>query len=1063
MGCELNRMMAAEVIVCLRCGTELREGAHFCDACGSVVVRQPDAAEYKQVTVLFLDLVQSMRLAERLGTERLREVLTDLVDQASEVVQRYGGTVDKFTGDGLMALFGAPIALEDHALRGCLAAQDIQRSARRLAENVERRDGVRMELRIGLNSGQVIAGKVGSDRVSYTAVGQHVGMAQRMESAAPPGGVMISESTAKLVEHAAVLGPRELVHVKGEADPVAARRLNRVDLERRLVPRTESKFVGREWEVGAMGGLLDRAVQGRGGVACIVGSPGIGKSRLVREAATAARDHGVDIYWAFCESHAGDVPFHLVTRLLRSAFDLTELDDQAARLQLRARTPGADEQDLLLFDDLLGIADPEVAMPKIDPDARRRRLTALVNAAQLNRSQPAVYIIEDVHWIDDVSDSMLADFLAVVPQTPTLVLVTYRPEYRGRLRTRAAAQIISLLPLQDSEISAMISDLLGGDPSVTELQRAIVSRSSGNPFFAQEIVRDLIERKVLHGRRGAYESGEDAAEVAVPATLQTTIAARIDRLEPEAKRTLSAASVIGLRFSAELLGDLVAKPAIEDLLVAELIDQVQFTPRQAYVFHHPLIRAVAYETQLKADRAELHRRLAAAIERRWPDSVDKNAAMLAEHLEAAGDLHAAYGWHMRAGGWSINRDILAARLSWSSARKVADALPSDDPARTSMRIAPLTLLCLSAWRVHVSIFGARFDELRRLCEMAGDKASLAMGMAGLVMEHANRAQLREASALVAEYMSLIDSIGDPILTIGLSFAAIQTKAETDGLSELVRWADNVIDLADGDPTKGNLVIGSPLAIAVAARSFARWGLGHPNWRNDCTQARAIAKEVDPLSHSIVIGYNYLPTIVAGVLLPTDEVLREINEALQIVEKTGDDFGLALVKCALGLALVNRGESERVRGLEVLAEVREMCLQGCYTLTELPVIEIFTAREQARAGDVDGALAVMRGAMDDLFQAGVVGWCNPTSRVLVETLLARGTEADVREAESAINRLEAGPKDAGLAMRSTVVLRCRALLARARGDDGVYRELVERYRAAAETYGYEGHAAWAREM
>ncbi|OLP03668.1 cyclase [Mycolicibacterium porcinum] len=1056
-------MTASAVFACDRCGTELREGARFCDACGAAVVGQPDMAEYKQVTVLFLDLVQSMRLAEQLGAERLREVLTDLVDQASSLVRRYGGTVDKFTGDGLMALFGAPVALEDHALRACLAAQDIQRSTLRLAESVERRDGVCVKLRIGLNSGQVIAGKVGSQRVSYTAIGEQVGLAQRMESVAPPGGVMLSESTARLVEHAAVLGPLELVHIKGEADPVPARRLNRVDPERRPVPRTESKFVGREWEVGAMGGLLDRALQGRGSVACIVGSPGIGKSRLVRDAATAARDCGLEVSWAFCESHAGDVPFHLVTRLLRSAFGLTELDDQAARLQLRARIPGADEQDLLLFDDMLGIADPKITLPKVDPDARRRRLTALINTAQLKRTRPAVYIIEDVHWIDDVSDSMLADFLAVVPRTPTLVLLTYRPEYRGRLITLAGAQIISLLPLHDSEISTMISDLLGDDPSVMELQRTIVSRSSGNPFFAQEIVRDLIERKVLHGRRGAYRSGADAAEVVVPATLQTTIAARIDRLEPQAKQTLSAASVIGLRFSAELLDDLVEQPVIEDLLEAELIDQVQSAQRRMYAFHHPLIRAVAYETQLKADRAELHRRLSAAIERRWPDSVDKNAAILAEHLEAAGDLHAAYGWHMRAGGWSINRDILAARLSWGSARNVADALPSDDPARTAMRIAPVTLLCLSGWRVHVSIFGAPFDELRQLCELADDKASLAMGMAGLVMEHANRAQLREASALVAEYMSLIDSIGDPILAIGLSFAGIQTKAETDELSDLVRWADTVIDLADGDPTKGNLVIGSPLAIAMAARGFARWGIGHPDWRNDCTQARAIAEEVDPLSHAIVIGYNYLPTIVAGVLRPTDAVLRDIDEALEIVEKTGDDFGLALVKCALGLALVHRGESERVKGLEVLADVREMCLQGCYTLTELPVIDVFAAREQARAGDVDGALAVMRGAMDDLFQAGVVGWCNPTTRVLVETLLARGTEADVREAELAIDRLEAGPKDAGLAMRSTVVLRCRALLARAHGDDGVYRELVEKYRAAAATYGYEGHAAWAQEM
>ena len=382
-----------------------------------------------------------------------------------------------------------------------------------------------------------------------------------------------------------------------------------------------------------------------------------------------------------------------------------------------------------------------------------------------------------------------------------------------------------------------------------------------------------------------------------------------------------------------------------------------------------------------------------------------------------------------------------------------------------MQIAPRTLLCLTAWRVHVSIFGAPFDELRQLCEKADDKASLAMGMAGLVMEHANRAQLRDASALVAEYMAVIDSIGDPNLTVGLSFAAIQTKAETDELTDLIRWADTVIDLAEGDPTKGNIVIGSPLAIAMAARGFARWGQGDPQWRDDFDHALEIAREADALSHSIVIGYNYLSTIVAGVLQPTDEVLHDIDEALQIVQRTGDDFGLAMVKCSLGFALVNRDDAtERQRGFEVLGDVRQMCVEGNYTLTELPVIDVFRAREWARAGDVDGALTVMRAAFDDVFRTGVVGWCNPTTRILVETLVSRGTDADLREAEMAVDRLEAGPRrHAGLAMRHTVVLRCRALLARARGDDARYADLLGRYRTAAADHRYQGHAAWAAAM
>ena len=326
-----------------------------------------------------------------------------------------------------------------------------------------------------------------------------------------------------------------------------------------------------------------------------------------------------------------------------------DLDGPAARTQVRAWVPDADPEDLLLFDDLLGIADPDVALPAIDPDARRRRLTALVNAASLAREAPAVYVIEDAHWIDEVSESLLAEFLTVIPHTASLVLVTYRPEYRGALSRVAGVQTIALAPLSDSETAALVSELLGSDPSVGGVVTMIAEKAAGNPFFAEEIVRDLAERGVLRGNRSAYESTADAGEVSVPATLQATIAARIDRLDPAAKRTLSAAAVIGSRFSRDLLETLGIDPVLEDLVSGEFIDQITFARQPEYLFHHPLVRTVAYESQLKSDRAELHRRVAAAIESRDPAAAEENAALIAEHLEAAGDLHVAFGWHMRAG------------------------------------------------------------------------------------------------------------------------------------------------------------------------------------------------------------------------------------------------------------------------------------------------------------------------------------------------------------------------------------------------------------------------------
>jgi adenylate cyclase len=266
---------------CRTCGTEPREGARFCDGCGASVTEHDAHAEYKQVTVLFADVVHSMDIAATVGAERLREIMADLADRCAAVVQRYDGTVDKFTGDGIMAVFGAPVALEDHAVRACLTALGIQEEAKRLAVAVHDRDGMALRLRVGLNSGQVIAGRVGSKSLGYTTIGEQVGVAQRMESAAPPGGVMLSQSTARLVENSAVLAEREMVHIKGAEEPVAAYRLLGIGEQHRAVSRAESSLVGRRWEMSAVEGLLDRAVDGHGAVGGVVGPPGIGKSRLM--------------------------------------------------------------------------------------------------------------------------------------------------------------------------------------------------------------------------------------------------------------------------------------------------------------------------------------------------------------------------------------------------------------------------------------------------------------------------------------------------------------------------------------------------------------------------------------------------------------------------------------------------------------------------------------------------------------------------------------------------------------------------------------------------------------
>ena len=627
------------------------------------------------------------------------------------------------------------------------------------------------------------------------------------------------------------------------------------------------------------------------------------------------------------------------------------------------------------------------------------------------------------------------------------------------------AQTIALAPLSDPETAALVTELLGPDPSAGGLATMIAERAAGNPFFAEEMVRELAERGVLQGQTGAYVSTADVSEVKVPATLQATIAARIDRLDPKAKRTLSAAAVVGSRFGLDLLDVLDVEPVVADLVAAKLIDQVRFTRQAEYVFHHPLIRTVAYESLLKSDRSELHRRVAAAIESRDPAAAEESAALIAEHLEAAGDGHAAYGWHMRAATWATNRDIAAARLSWERATRIADALPAEDPGRAAMRIAPRTMLCGTAFRVHQHAAGDRFDELRQLCTAAGDKASLAIGMAGLVIDHAYQDRIRKASQLASEAMAVIESLGDATLTVGLSFTAIFAKTMSAELCDMLRWSQRVIDLADGDPSKGNLIFGSPLALALTQRAIARYCMGRPGWADDLQHRLAMARSADPLSYAVVATYVYLGGIPLGALAADDRAVREIEDALRIAERSADDLALTDARMTLGVVLVHRHtDAECDRGQKLLAEVSEVFGRRGHNLCDLPIVNVYVARERARRGDRDGAILLMRAAVDHLFRDGrLLAWGVPATGVLVETLLDRGVEADVAEAEAAIERLAAAPTDPGFVLKEVWLLRLRALLARARGDEATYRDDRDRYRDMARTLGFEGHIAWAEAM
>jgi adenylate cyclase len=1045
-------------VACGSCGAGLRENARFCNECGAPIAVSGDTAEYKQVTVLFADVVRSMDIAATVDLERLREIMTELVERSAAVVRRYGGTVE-YTGDGVMATFGAPVALEDHAFRACLAALAIQEETNRLAGEVARRDSVALRLRVGLNSGRVIAGEIGSGALGYAATGEPVGFAQRMESVAPPGGVMLSESTARLVEHTVMLAEPEWVRIKGADEPVRARRLMGIGPRDGLVGRAEASLIGRRWEMAALDAMVDRAIGGHGGVVTVVGAPGIGKSRIARDAAAAAAGRGVEVFWVFCESHARGIPFHAVTRLLRAGFGVADRDGEAARAQVREQIPDADPQDLLLLDDLLGIADPDAEVAKIDPDARRRRLTALINTAALAREAPTVYVIEDAHWIDAVSESMLADFLAVIPHTASMVLITARPEYEGALTRVPGAQTIALAPLGDADTAALIGELLGSGPSLGDVAAVIADRADGNPFFAEEMVRELVQRGVLAGERGGYVCRADVTEVAVPATVQAAITARIDRLSAPAKQTLTAASVIGTRFDVDMLRALVPdieSSSLAELVSAELIDQTEFIPRQRYCFHHPLVRTVAYESQLSSARAWAHRRLAAAIEARDPVAADENAALIATHLEAAGELAEAYRWHMRAAEWLRPRDVPAARARWESARRIADELPDDHDGVVAMRIAPRTLLISTLLFVGSDAdIDERYREFRDLTTQTGDLTSLAIAKAGLIFSFAvNENRVPEAAALASKLEDMVSHIDCDAETRSIILNAVAfvrfANCEFDAALEVI----DAIHALSTDVPAVELISANALLGAIE-RCAGRYRQGRRRLREELEHARALPS----LRYALILIYVVVTTALG--LDHADEMVDHVREALRRAESFGDISGIITAQLACGTVLLRVEDAALNEAIGVLHKAHANMRKHKGMTIALPAVGADLAIDAARHGRIDEAIDELRATFALHMTGGSRVFVGCAGEALVGLLIERGSTDDLTEAHRIVDQWQ--DRRPGMPALDLWWLKSRALLAKMEGDSEGYDELATQYLDLCEKLDARGRLDEARQM
>jgi class 3 adenylate cyclase/tetratricopeptide (TPR) repeat protein len=1074
---------------CPSCGAHNEPGARFCNQCGAALSNQttgpapktytpPHLAEKilgarsalegerKQVTVLFADVKGSMELAEQLDLEEWHRIMDRFFTIFAAGVHRFEGTVNQYTGDGIMALFGAPIAHEDHAQRACWAALHLQESVRAYADELRRMRGLNFSVRMGLNSGDVIVGQIGDDlRMDYTAQGHTVGLAQRTEQLAEAGRTYLTEHTAALVGGYFRLRDLGAFTLKGVRHPVHIHELEgagpsrtRLDVAR---ARGFSRFVGRADEMAAVEAAMARAFDGQGRVIGVVGEPGVGKSRLCHELTERARAQGVRVHSAHCVAHGKMIPFLPVLELMRDFFGLTEQDgDEAARRKIAGTLLLLDQalRDALpFFFDFLGVADPADPPLRMEPEARQRRLFAIVKQIGQARSrrEPSLLLWEDLHWIDAGSAPFVETLVDAVAGTRTLLLVTFRPEYHAGWMQKSHYLQLPLLPLGPEASSELVRELLGSDPSVAGLTERIRERTAGNPFFAEEIVQALAEAGSLDGSRGAYRLRAPVETLVLPASVQVVLGARIDRLPEREKHVLQTAAVIGKEFGEPVLRHVEGLPeaelaaALRALAQAELVYETALYPEAEYAFKHPLTQEVAYGSQLGERRKRVHAAVAQAIGATSAEKLDEQAALLAHHWERGGQALAAATWHARAADWAGARDREAMNRHWAKVRTLLADVPESAETRALGVVARTRMIhnaiYLGEAGVDAAVLFAEGMALAARLEGPAPRVILLLEYGGVPV-HAGRMQ--EGLAHLSEGVALADRSGDPFLRFLARGPYCAYLGLAGRLQEALRIAREAEALCGSDPDLGAEITGfSPYCIDLVSRGLTMAWLGRPvDAAAVIERAIGLARrrrdaEAGAYAHSVA-------SILYELLGDVGSALRQARQGVEMAEASGSPAFQVVALCCLAWA------HEVPRQWAEASEVAERALAIIRTrrvdlLSEGECLAVL-ARAHLGSGAPGRALEAAEEAIARTQQTG--------NRIHeIRALLARAHVLIATEGAPARSRIEADLRDAAAVIEATEarvftpqVHVERAALARVLGDAATrQRELREAHRLFTE--------------
>jgi class 3 adenylate cyclase/tetratricopeptide (TPR) repeat protein len=913
-------------VVCINCGAQLSPTARFCSECGHPIGQAagagPDSAprfaapeaytprhlaekilsskaalegERKQVTALFADLKSSMELFADRDPEEARRLLDPVIEQMMEAVHCYEGTVNHVLGDGIVALFGAPLAHEDHAVRACYAALRMQETVKRYAEGVQRSEGIPIRIRVGLNSGEVVVRSIGSDlRMDYTVVGQSTNVAARMEQMALPGSILISADTLALAEGYVQVNSLGPLRVKGLEQPIHVYEVTGASAVRSRLhaaaARGLSRFVGRTSELEQLQQALERAGTGHGQAVAVVGEPGVGKSRLYWEFTRSHRTEGWLIIESSSVSYGKATAFLPVIDLLRAYFQIGAGDEtRKVREKVTGKLLSLDRALEPLLPALLWLVDVPVEdtqWQRLDPPQRRQRALEGVKRLLIKESQvqPLLVLFEDLHWIDAGTQALLDSLVESLPTARLLLLVNYRPEYQHGWGGKSYYRQLSIEPLPPENAKELLETLLGTDSSLHALKQLLIKRTEGNPFFLEESVRTLVETKALTGERGAYRLTAAPQSLQIPATAQAILAARIDRLSPEDKRLLQGASVIGKELPFALLQAIAELPEDElrhglgRLQAAEFLYEARLFPDLEYTFKHALTHDVAYASLLQDRRRTLHRQIMETIERLYSDRLPEHVDQLAHHAFRGEVWKEAVAYLRQAGAKALarsaNRDAtgyfeqaLAALSHLPETRETVEtAVDLRFDLRTSL--FPLALLSrVLGYLEEAEGLAKRLDDRRRISRIS------------VYMSHLLQVtgRLNEARQFAESARTIAEALGDFPARIGATFyigASCYFAGDyccgREFLSETVQL------LKDDAARERHGLAGFP---AVMARAYLAWL--HAD-RGEFEAALAHGYDGVRLGEAVDHPYSLIIACWGPAYLHTGR--RELSQALPLSER-----------------------------------------------------------------------------------------------------------------------------------------------------------------------------------